>query len=352
MAQEDARIVGTSSDVVSVDQLPVVEKAGTLEGLNSVLDYLNARRGTGLNVSDYCTEENNLLNPLSENARGSLAWNENSYTWVFALKGADTLSENQQNLFDEAKKSYEVVSPALAAMIAKDVAADYYDRHKAVVRTALIGIGSEFHADAIDGARLNKLVSLLNDSYTCLKSFTSEASLGSDATKHADDAITALAGAWDMAKGTFDVADTPALTHVSVNAKKARAEGEVVGAPGSPEAVSSLEALSLYAKNRMVENAHIRALESDDSSVKTYYNQRGRVFGVLPVWMKVRTAVTTEGVTIHYPWYTFISKINGGKVAPTEVAEALGEEPGELTPARQAQIFDASVKAFEAKEVK
>lgn len=350
LAQEEPRIVGESTDIVSTEQLPFVEKAGTVEGLNTVLDYLNDRRTPGLSVSNYCTEENTLLNPLSDNARGSLAWNENSYTWVFALKGVDTLSVSQQTLFDKAKESYEVVSPALALMTTKDVTADYYDRHKAVVRTALIGMGSEFHADAVDGARMDKLVSLLNDSYACLKSFTGEESLSLDTIKKSDDAITSLAMAWDSAKGEFNISNVPALTHVSLSGKEARAQGEVVGAPSTPDASTSLESFALYAKNRMVGNSHIRALESDDSAVKTYYNQRGRLLGFIPVWMKVRTAVTTEGITVRYSWYAFMSKVSGGKVAPTEVGEMLGEEPGELTPSRQAQIFDASVQAFEAKE--
>ena len=354
-AQDTAQIVGTSTDQPIPGDLPVIEKPGTVESLNTVLDYVTSHVSSDLSGSAYCTRLTSVMTPMSDNARSSLAWNESSYTWVFALKTSETLPENQQALFDETKSAYEKISPALTGMIVKSETVDYYDRRKAVVRSALVGIASEASKETeVNGARIQALHKLLGGAYECLKSETSDTSLESEAVKASDTALVSLASVWDASKSGFNVAPEAEVTHISLDAKTVRTAGAVEGAPATSEEVASMEDLSLYAKSHMVENAHIRQVESDAKATVTTYNQRGKFLGFIPVWMKVKTTVVPVGVVkVKYPWYSGISKVIGGKVQTASVVEALGEaKPETLTPADQAMALHATVSVFEAKEVK
>ncbi len=274
-AEDTAQIVGTSTDQSIPGDLPVIEKVGTIESLNLVLDYVTSHVSGDLSGTAYCTRLTSVMNPLSDNARSSLAWNESSYTWVFALKTSETLPSSQQALFDETKSAYEKISPALTGMVVKNDTIDYYDRRKSLVRSALVGIASEASKETdVSGARLDALQKLLGGSYECLKSETSDTSLASEAVKASDTALVGLAGAWDSSKTGFDVAPEAEITHVSLDAKTVRAAGVVENAPAASDEVSSMEALSLYVKDHMIENAHIRQVESDAKATVTTYNQR------------------------------------------------------------------------------
>jgi hypothetical protein len=115
-----------------------------------------------------------------------------------------------------------------------------------------------------------------------------------------------------------------------------------------------------YAQNEMQQDANIKEVDADNSSVAVKYQEPGRFLGLFPVTMNATAKVDASGdVTFSYPWYRFLTTTSTNDAAvrtalSAQAATVLNTEPsqasegatstvaasGTLTASQKAELLD------------
>jgi hypothetical protein len=81
-------------------------------------------------------------------------------------------------------------------------------------------------------------------------------------------------------------------------------------APVSSDSVSSKTELTGYIKSVLSKNETVTAVATGPSKTDVTIRQKARLFGFIPVHIKARTSVATDGrVGVSYPWYKFLIRV-------------------------------------------
>ncbi len=75
--------------------------------------------------------------------------------------------------------------------------------------------------------------------------------------------------------------------------------------------------LDAYTRDLAREDENVSNVEVKDTSVAVSYKEPARIFGLIPTEVTVTVVAQDNGtVTVHYPWYAFLSGKNTGSLKP------------------------------------
>ncbi|MEN9582615.1 MAG: hypothetical protein RL641_569 [Candidatus Parcubacteria bacterium] len=290
--------------------------AGTSTALSSAVTSLMGKMN-GVSTSDYCAALDTAVNSLTVKQRASLAWYTTSYSKNLELDASEGASESEKTEYDALKSSYDKVNMAIFSddNLAKN--------NKAAIRASYLDLMASYRNGTVDMARANDIRNFINKSAECFADSSKIKSVvGASATTEPQETIS------------FSRDD---LTDDDMN----------MGMPVAAS-VKNVAALKDYVRMISASDERIKSIATNETETETVYLQRGKLFGLIPLWLKVKSTVAADGTaTVRYPWYKFMSSAVGGKVTSETVLENTDAPKGEkLTPADQAGAVYATMKAF------
>lgn len=266
--------------------------SATSADLSTAVNALLAKM-SGMSNAEFCANVSAAVNKLTPAERASLAWKGESYSKNLGLGVSANATADEKAEYESLKNSYSKISDSIATDD-KVTSAD-----KAAIRAAYLELMAEYRNGKVDGARASAIRGFIQKAASCLNN------------------------------------------------------GHEISAAVSGS--SSDDALKSRFEKLIEEKEHVKDISSDDSKVKTVYKQRGKLFGFIPVWMNVRSEVRAGGTAeVHYPWYSFLARVVGGKVSSETVLEntASVSKSDKLSTSDQEAVANGTIKAFESVELK
>lgn len=264
--------------------------AATSADLSTAVNSLLAKM-SGMSDAEFCANVTAAVNKLTPAERASLAWKGESYSKNLGLGVSAHATADEKAEYESLKKSYSKISGSLST----DDKATSSD--KAAIRAAYLELMAEYRNGKVDSTRAAAIRGFIEKASACLKN-------GSDVSA----AVSGRSNE-DMLKNRF--------------------------------------------QKLIEENDQVEDISSDETKVETVYKQRGKLFGFIPVWMTVRSEVRAGGTaSVHYPWYSFLARVVGGKVTSETVLEntASVSKGDKLSTGDQEAAAKGSIKAFESVE--
>lgn len=263
---------------VSPSSLPEI-KTGVALGV--AVDEI-VKKMDGVRPEDYCMALDQTLLDIASDTRETLAWNVDSYEKNTKLKAIG--AEDTKAMYASLQTAYSEVTQAIQTAI--DTKKGSSARAAALLRSAYLELMSEYQGGTPNMDRVAQLKNTLASSTACV---------ASDDTVLASTVATAIGG--KVSESDIVIVTREDLDGVSTT-------------PVSSDSVSSKTELTGYIKSVLSKNETVTAVATGPSKTDVTIRQKARLFGFIPVHIKARTSVATDGrVGVSYPWYKFLIRV-------------------------------------------
>jgi len=319
---------GAGGSLTGVVFSPTVE-VGTSATLKTAVDAI-LEKTAGASDDAFCATLDSAVQGLSTAENGSLAWNKGSYEGNVSLDADASVSADQKTQYDSLKSAYKDVNDGLASSVDANNGTSL--RAGAAVRSAYLELLAEYRTGTASDDHASALKSFIDKAKVCV-------SKGD---------IPSLGSALGTIAASTNATATPAEEPTIVT--KADISTDATVTPISLAKVSSKAQFSDFAKTVIAKNDAVVSVSGSTASVMVAVKEKGKLFAFIPVMMNVTTTVAPAGaVTVHYPWYRFLARIEN-KVTSVMVLDALPKEvtdsTTEFSAHAQAAAVDAVVSAF------
>lgn len=263
---------------VSPSSLPEI-KTGVALGV--AVDEI-VKKMDGVRPEDYCMALDQTLLDIASDTRETLAWNVDSYEKNTKLKAIG--AEDTKAMYASLQTAYSEVTQAIQTAI--DTKKGSSARAAALLRSAYLELMSEYQGGTPNMDRVAQLKNTLASSTTCV---------ANDDTVLASTVATAIGG-------KVSESDIVIVTREDLDGASTT--------PVSSGSVSSKTELTGYIKSVLSKNETVTAVATGPSKTDVTIRQKARLFGFIPVHIKARTSVATDGrVGVSYPWYKFLIRV-------------------------------------------
>ena len=125
---------------------------------------------------------------------------------------------------------------------------------------------------------------------------------------------------------------SPSASAGSAMSQDATVQNSTDATMPAPTNISTTDDLNLYTKSLQENDRDISNIDVNNDHVIVAYREPAKFLGFIPVSVTANAQVDAEGnVTLHYPWYTFLSSKNDEQLKAdlqTRVAEVMGAQGG------------------------
>jgi hypothetical protein len=272
----------------------------------------------GVRAEDYCVALDQTLLDIASETRETLAWNVDSYEINTTLK--PTGGEETKSVYAELQAGYKEVTEAIQKSV--DAKKGSSARAAATLRSVYLELLAEYRNGAPNTERVASLTNALGKMSACVTSDDSALSAtiaSSIGTQSSKDAIVVV---------TREDLDDSTTTDLK------------------SDSISSKAQLTDYIKSTLLKNETVTAVSTGPTKTDVTVRQKAKLFGFIPVHIKSRTSVATDGrVAVSYPWYKFLIRVPE-KVTTEMVLEKLPKnilEAKSLSVGAQAKIVETVV---------